>query len=660
MLNVTGQFNFDEKYFCNVGDKSISHRALILAAIAQVESKINNLSLCQDVLTTAECLRKLGAKITVNGTTAFVTPIDVPNDNVVLDCKNSGTTARLLAGLVAGLGVSATFLGDESLCSRPMDRVIEPLAKLGAKIRKIECGLFAIEPSRLVGCEIVSQVNSAQVKSAVLLAGLFADGETTYVERVPTRNHTEIMLEYLHADIAVDGNGITVSQSRPHGMCIDVPNDLSSEAYLIALALLTHKEVTLHNVLLNERRSGFITALLASGANIVLDNARKSFGENVASVTVKNSSLKPLTTDKQTTCDAIDEIPLLAAMAIATNGKHVFEDVSELRHKECDRIQAIVRMAEVCGQTAKTEGDNLVIESDGVLPSKPFFTSMGDHRIAMCETVLSIACGGGTVDETPFEVSFPDFLKCLGISLLRLGLIGANVANSKSPVLMGCLARNAQICCSYERLSLGENVSDEELSGVIRSFDGLNVTMPFKRRVAKLLNASCPSVNTIGKNILPCSTDGYGIVKSLVSHNVDFCNKSLWIVGAGGAAEECIRTLKEYGCAMQVINRTEEHARQLTEKYGLQTDITQPYGVLSFVPECDFEKSLTLPSCCRFVFVAAYKGESCLKNQALKRGVTYVDGLEMLYHQGAKSFAMWTGTNVRDDYRSFLDRLRLQ
>lgn len=651
MLNVNGQFNFNNHYY--IGDKSISHRSLILASIANGESEINNLSLCQDVLTTADCLRALGANITIDGTTAFVTPIQTPKSSVALDCKNSGTTARLLAGLVSGLGVSATFIGDKSLSCRPMDRVIEPLKKLGAKIRKTDNGLFAIEPSKLVGCEIVSEVNSAQVKSAVLLAGLFAEGETTYVEKFATRNHTEILLKYYGADITADGNRITVKQSRPSGLYNYIPNDPSSQAYLIALALLTKKEITIHNVLMNERRLGFITSLLAAGANIVFDNAHKSFGENVASITVKTSVLKPLFADKQVVCDAIDEVPLLAAIAIASKGKHVFESVSELRHKECDRIQAIIHMATVCGQIARMEDDNLVIESNGILPSFPFFSSYNDHRIAMCETILAIISGGGSVDEAPFEISFPNFLSSIGVEPVKLGLIGGNVEDSKSPILMSCLAQNAQICCSYERVSLNQDLSDDQLLNVISSFDGLNVTMPFKRRVATLLKAKYPSVNTIGKNIEPCSTDGYGIVQSLFTHNVDISNKDLWIVGAGGAAEECICTLLELDCAMQVINRTASHAEELTQKYNLARNIDAPYGILSFVPECDFEKQIIIPPSCQFIFVAAYKGGSGLKKQALERNITYIDGLEMLYHQGSKSFSLWTKTEIQNDFKDF-------
>lgn len=655
MIRFNGQFNIDCNYVG--GDKSVSHRALILSAVAQGKSVIRNLSLCDDVAATCECLRALGADIELDGTTAYVRPLTLPVSGVTLNCRNSGTTARLLAGLVAGMGVRARFVGDESLCKRPMERVLEPLRIMGARFNTGSGYLFESLGGKLTGITYHAKVNSAQVKSAVLLAGLFADGETTYIENIPTRDHTEIMLKAFGADISPQGLAVTVRRSTVQPLDLDVPRDVSSAAFLIALALLSGRSTRCRNTLLNERRTGFIRVLQRSGADITLENVTERFGELTGDIVVKPSRLKPLYASETEVCDSIDEVPLLCCIAAVTQGRHKFHAVDELRRKESDRVRAIESIAAVFGSDVAVVSGNLTVISRGVKPVEPHFNSFGDHRIAMCQAVLSLVCGGGSVDDVPYEVSFPQFLQAVGVTPCKLALIGENVSNSRSPALMSHLAHRAKQTCSYVTVSLPRDVSDERLLETINSFDGVNVTMPFKTRVAALLRADVPSVNTVGKRIRPCSTDGYGIVRSLTANGIDFANKPLWIVGAGGAAEECVRTLLNYNCLLRIINRTESRAVALTAKYGLNTEMDEPYGVLSFVPECEFERNIQLPDSVRFVFVAAYKGRSGLREKAIQRGVKYVDGLEMLYHQGAKSFSLWTDTEIQDDYAGFVKYL---
>lgn len=651
MLRLNGQFDINTSLVR--GDKSVCHRALILAAIANGQSIIRNLTLSRDILATIDCLRKLGAHIDLNGNIATVTPMVEACNNVLLNCQNSGTTARLLAGLVAGLNVKAKFVGDSSLMRRPMRRVLEPLTRLGANFRLKEDCMFESLGGKLHGGTIESSVNSAQVKSAVLIAGLFADGSVTYVEQLPTRNHTELMLEAMGANVTTAGHATTVAKSKLQPLDMTVPCDVSSMSFLIATALMRNETVLCPNTLLNERRIGFLRVLQRSGVNISYANERIGFGEKVGDIVVNVGHLKPLFANISDVCDAIDELPILAAVALTTQGRHVFENVAELQHKESDRVQAILQMARVCNQKALFDGKNLTIESDGKLPSNPHFCSFNDHRMAMAEVALCLVSGGGSVDETPFDVSFPEFCNAMGLDRYKLGLLGSSIQNSRSPKLMEYLAMQANVTCSYDLVQLPQTVDVNKLIELVDEYDGLNVTMPFKTTVARLLNSDCASVNTVGKNVQPQSTDGYGIVKALQDCNVDFENKPLWIVGAGGAAVTCIETLLQYGCKMQVINRTQSRADELTARYNLSTDIAEPYGVLSFVPECEFEQNLTLPNSCRFVFVAAYKGQSGLKNKALGRGITYVDGLRMLYHQGAKSFSLWTGTPLQNDYDGF-------
>lgn len=637
MLNITSQFSIDGRFVG--GDKSISHRALMLAAASRGVCVVRNLSLCDDVMSTIKCLRALGADIKIDHGDAIVCPIVVCKKDVVLDCGNSGTTARLLAGLVSGFGVRATFVGDKSLMSRPMERVLKPLEAMGAKFGKKDGALFTTEECDLVGCRLRAEVDSAQVKSAVLLAAMFADGETTYREPVPTRDHTERMMKYVGVNI----DGTTVSCGTPHSFDVSIPNDFSSAAYLIATALLTKQSVTVENVGVNPGRLGLFNVLLRSGAKISLLNKREVCGEPVADICVEPSTLSPLYASKLDVCDGIDEVPLMAAVAIATKGKSVFCDVGELTKKESDRIAAVIEMAAACGQKATFEDGNLVVTSDGKLPLRPWFATSHDHRIVMCQTTLCLACGGGSVDDYAcVSVSFPSFWRSLGITFSRYAVIGENIGYSRSPQIMRKLASQNDVCMSYDIVNLPRDVSDKVLLNVIDGYDGCNVTIPFKGRVAALFGSSLPSVNTVacGQAI---STDGVGLVRALDKHGFVYENQPLWVVGAGGAAEACIAELVKHGAKIQVFNRTCEHADNLTEKYGLCHDVDNPTGVLSFVPPCEFEATINLPQSVKFVFAASYghEKESPLLTKAKQQNIACADGTDMLYCQAEASFDFW-------------------
>ncbi len=656
MISFNGKFTLSSDVRCS--DKSLTHRALIAAAIAEGTSSLRNVTLSRDVSATASALKAVAnIDLQRNEKSCDCTAKIIPNENfrqdVTVNCLGSGTTARLVGGLFAGAGIRARFVGDDSLVKRPMDRLVRPLRQLGANIRCAKDCLFETEGGNLHGAHVLADAASAQVKSAVVFAGLFAEGETRYTELVPTRNHTELLLRELGADVTTDGKTVVVHKSRPHCFEMTLPNDPSAVAYSVALALISGQKATFVNVLLNERRLGFYRVLQRAGARINYRNVRTLFGESVGDVEVLPSKLRPFTSNAQDSCDGIDEIPLLAALAMLTEGTHIFENVGELVYKECDRIQAIGHIASVCGQRCAFDGGNLTIESDGKTSGGKFFHSFGDHRVAMSETVLCVACGGGAVDSAPFDVSHPDFLKSLGIAPMRFALVGSDVANSLSPRLHAFLAAQAGVCCSYDAVTLPPSVCDSELVATLGEYDGSNVTMPFKTRAASLLGSDMPSVNTVTNRGKRCfSTDGYGVTESLRRHGIAFEGQPLWIVGAGGAAEAVIRELTGYGCKLQVFNRTEERIRYLRRKYTL-AEVSDPVGVLSFVPQCEFERSVVLPASCRFVLVADYKGDSGLRKQAEQRGIAVIDGLEMLFHQGAKSFALWTGTPVCTDYESF-------
>lgn len=629
-----------------------------MAAVATSNSVIYNLSLCEDVLCTLRCLRTLGADIVLQDTTARVTPITKPTDNCTLDCGNSGTTARLLAGLVCGLGITATFVGDDSLTRRPMRRVTNPLTEMGGRFTFMPGTLFTVHPSTISPTSHNSSVNSAQVKGAFLLAALFANGTSSYTEQVITRRHTEKMLAYFGVKVQVKDNTVFVEGGKPKGFDITVPNDLSSMAYLLALAQLKGKALTVDNVCLESERTGLVSILERAGADIKYTNVVESFA-TIGSITVQPTNLKLFTATKIDVCNGIDEIPLAFSMALFYKGTHTFCDVAELALKECDRIEACLQLAKACKQTAYFDGKDLTLTTDGILPCNAAFCSFNDHRIAMCASVIAIANDGGSVDSASFDVSFPNFLQAIGVEPLRFAVIGEDVSSSLSPKLMQHLATGADVCCSYQAVSLPRSISDQELLQVIGGYDGLNVTMPFKERVAKLLGAEYDSVNTIGKKIAPTSTDGYGIVQALHTNGIHIRGAKLWIIGAGGAAKEAVRQLSSMDCTMRVINRTLAKAQQIAQDYPFNVveQLDNPVGVLSFVPECDWEQSLLLPDSAQFVFVAAYRGQSGLADKARKKGLKVVEGQEMLYHQGAKSFSLWTNTETQNNYKSFLEVL---
>lgn len=638
MLALNGEFHITD---INCGDKSVTHRALILSAIAEGDSVINNASVCQDVLSTASCLRKLGAKITRRGTVFHVSPIKTPHDNVTLNCGNSGTTARLLCGLVSGLGVTATFIGDRSLMRRPMGRVIEPLRKMGADITTDKNILFKVHPSTLVSSVIDTAVTSAQVKSALLLASLFTE-KSTVTEKVETRHHTENMLRFLGADISVDGQSVTVGKSILKGSVIDVPNDISSVIYSIALALCKGQQATFHNVGIDSCRTGAIDVLRKAGADIRLENVETVCGERRSTIVVNPSVLKPMYCTAQNTSDAIDEIPLLAVVSATIRGKHVFENVGELALKESNRIEGTMNIVRSMGQIAYVSDGNLIVESDGNVSSMVETHSNGDHRIAMCGTVAALIAGCGRVfGYKCVSVSCPHFYSMMGIQPKRFALIGKGIFESKSPLLMSLLACHHGVCCTYDKVELPQDVTDERLLNILKSYDGLNVTMPFKQRVAQICGSGLSAVNTVC-NGCATSTDGYGILSSLKLHEIDVKGKKLLVIGCGGAGITAVETLLSAGATVYVTNRTESKACRVREKYGLEKNYDRLDGVLSFVPPCKFSADVDV-SGVDFVFTAEYKTHDCLLDKAAQKGIQSIDGLEMLYFQGCKSFEIWTG-----------------
>lgn len=408
------------------GDKSISHRALMFGALAVGETSISGLLTGEDVLRTAAAMRALGAEVEGKGADWFVRGRGVgglrePAD--VLDMGNSGTSARLIAGLLSAYPFTSFLTGDASLRNRPMDRVIKPLSQTGARFISRAGGRLpmAITGSSLAApLSYVSPIASAQVKSAVMLAGLHGPGVTTVTEPAASRDHSERMLRYFGAKVATsqaDGGLYTVQLAgRPEltGRSVIVPADPSSAAFpLVAAILVPGSAITITNVGMNPLRTGLFTTLQEMGANIQIVNPREEAGEPVADLVVKHSSLQGITVPAARAPSMIDEYPILAVAAAFASGETRMEGLAELKVKESDRLTATANGLQSCGITARVEGDTLTVTGGKARPSSatPIAVNL-DHRIAMSFLVLGMVSDGAvTVDDaTAIATSFPGFL----------------------------------------------------------------------------------------------------------------------------------------------------------------------------------------------------------------------------------------------------------
>ena len=396
------------------GDKSISHRAVMLGSLANGVTEISGFLKGADCLSTIDCFRKMGIDIDKNGENVTVhgnglRGLKKPDE--MLYTGNSGTTTRLLCGILAGQNFDTSITGDASIQKRPMGRVVQPLSMMGAKIENEYCPLY-ITGTKLHGIDYKMPVASAQVKTAIILAGLYADGETVIHEIEKSRDHTELMLSAMGADLTVDNLDITVKPTNDlTAVNVDVPGDISSAAFFLVLgAIMPNSQITVTNVGINPTRTGIINVLKDMGADITLENVHTSAGETVADITVRSSSLKGTTVGGDIIPRLIDELPIIAVAAVFADGQTVIKDAQELKVKETNRIRAVVDEFNKCG-IAITETDDGMIINGGKSIHGADFKTYGDHRMAMSLTVLAqLADGESTLDDSDCAcVSYPTF-----------------------------------------------------------------------------------------------------------------------------------------------------------------------------------------------------------------------------------------------------------
>ena len=412
------------------GDKSVSHRALILGSIAVGETHVEGLLEGEDVLAAAAAMRALGAQISRDDAGLWtvigcgVGGLHEPNQ--ILDMGNSGTAVRLLMGLVGTQTFTSTFTGDESLNSRPMERVMGPLRQMGAQFTSRSGGRLPITVS---GSDLIKPIEyelpvaSAQVKSAILLAGLNAPGKTTVIEPQPTRDHSERMLRHFGAEVItenLDGGGVKITltgQPELEGREITVPADISSAAFPIAAALIVPgSNLLIRNVGVNPLRAGLIKTLQEMGGKITIENSRGEAGEPLADLRVEASQLHGITVPASRAPSMIDEYPVLSVVATCATGTTQMEGLAELRVKESDRLAAMATGLAACGvQIEETEDSLTVHGSDQPIDGGALIAANLDHRIAMAFSVLGmVSLNPVTIDDgSPIATSFPGYIKLM-------------------------------------------------------------------------------------------------------------------------------------------------------------------------------------------------------------------------------------------------------
>ncbi len=408
------------------GDKSISHRALILGALSVGETKITGLLEGQDVLDTAKAMRAFGATVTQQGPGAWtVQGVGVggfKEPEEVIDCGNSGTGVRLIMGCMATSPITATFTGDASLRKRPMGRVTDPIALFGAKSVGREGGrlpMTVVGAANPVPVRYTTPMASAQVKSAALLAGLNAPGKTVVIEKEATRDHTERMLRGFGAQITTEqtdeGYVITLTgQPELRGQTVAVPRDPSSASFPVCAALIVPgSDILVPGVSQNPTRNGLFTTLVEMGADITFENPREEGGEPVADLRVRYSELHGIEVQPARAASMIDEYPVLSVLAANATGTTVMRGVHELRVKESDRIDAMARGLEACGVTIEEDADTLIVHGLGAgnVPGGATWKTHIDHRIAMAFLVLGLVSQQpvSVDDGSPIATSFPSF-----------------------------------------------------------------------------------------------------------------------------------------------------------------------------------------------------------------------------------------------------------
>lgn len=400
------------------GDKSISHRTIMLGALAKGITEVTNFLQGADCLSTIHCFQKMGIEIENSHHCVIIkgkglNGLSKPSQ--ILDAGNSGTTTRIMSGILAAQPFETKLTGDSSIQRRPMGRIIDPLSQMGASITSINqngCAPLSIQGRELTGIHYHSKVASAQVKSAILLAGLFAQGQTSVTEPYVSRNHTEIMLKYFGGDIHTTDTTATVTPNpRLIGQRVTVPGDISSAAYFIAAGLIVpNSEILIKNVGINPTRDGIIQVCQEMGGNITLLNMNSNNGEKTADILVKSSDLKGIEISGKIIPTLIDEIPIISVLACYAKGETIIKDAAELKVKESNRLDVCVNHLSAMNADVIATDDGMIIKGGKPLHGAVLDSKL-DHRIAMSFAIAGLIADGTTTIERSdcVDISYPSF-----------------------------------------------------------------------------------------------------------------------------------------------------------------------------------------------------------------------------------------------------------
>ena len=397
-------------------DKSISHRSVMFSALSKGAATITNFSKGADCISTLNLIQNLGCEVNyIDEKTLKIKSSGILRGiDKALDCGNSGTTMRLISGILAGQKFNSTLIGDESLQKRPMKRIIEPLSLMGAQIEHSDFKApLNIKGTVLHGIDYKSKLSSAQVKSCILLAGLNAEETTTFTEPFKSRNHTELMLKYLGADIKINGNSVSIKKSDLIAKDLKIAGDISSAAFfMVAAAIVPNSEVIIKNIGLNPTRTGILDIMLEMGADIEILDKQNVCGEDIGDIKIKYSTLKGIEISGGIIPRLIDELPVIAILATQAQGQTIVKDAQDLRNKESDRISCLVTELRKIGIEITETEDGFVIEGKQPIKGDAQCECYHDHRLAMSLYVAGLVAQKPiTIKEFQWvDISFPEFL----------------------------------------------------------------------------------------------------------------------------------------------------------------------------------------------------------------------------------------------------------
>ncbi|MCQ2957926.1 MAG: 3-phosphoshikimate 1-carboxyvinyltransferase [Candidatus Gastranaerophilales bacterium] len=404
-------------------DKSISHRSVMLGSLCKGKVAIKNFSKGEDCRNTLKIFEQMGVNVKFQDEMNFeISSNGLTKPENILYAGNSGTTTRLLSGILAGQNFESRIEGDISLSQRPMKRIIEPLKLMHADISSLNNDFktpLIIKPSDLHGIDYITPIASAQVKSCILFAGLFADGKTTVTEPYISRNHSEKMLEYLGANISVNNKTVKIEKSELIPKELIIPGDISSAAFFfVAASIIPNASIIVRNVGINETRTGIIDVLIKMGANLEILNKRTGCGEEVSDIKISYSeNLKGIDISGEIIPRLIDELPIIAVLASQAEGQTIIKDAQDLRNKESDRIKSVVREFSKLGVDIEEREDGFIISGKTKLKGDTIIETYHDHRLAMSAYVAGLICAK-EICINDFEwvnTSFPEFLELMNI-----------------------------------------------------------------------------------------------------------------------------------------------------------------------------------------------------------------------------------------------------